>query len=301
MHHDEFFTLAGGRRLAWCRYGDAGGSPLYVFHGFPGSRLQAALLHEPARRAGISLVAPDRPGFGRSAFDARRTVLSWADDVAQLADHLGHRRFGVLGISCGGAYALACAHRMPKRLDYVGLLAGMGPMDLPAIRRDQLPVLTAMFALARTAPMLAAPLLIADLLLFRGSAERAVRVLASMLSPPDRRALAADAGVAAAFGASLAEAYAGGLRGALREAHLIGRERGFALCDIMVPVHVYQGGHDRHVPPAMGRHIAETVPNGRLRWYPDEGHLSIVIRAIDDVLTDLAAARSPRHAEPTPA
>jgi hypothetical protein len=44
MSHDECLALTDGRRLAWWRYGDAGGSPLYVLHGLPGSRLQATAL-----------------------------------------------------------------------------------------------------------------------------------------------------------------------------------------------------------------------------------------------------------------
>jgi len=95
-------ALSDGRLLAYQCYGQVDGRPLYFFHGFPGSRLQAALLHEQALAAGVCLVAPDRPGFGRSTPDPQRTISGWSADVAQLADHLGHERFGVLGVSCGG-------------------------------------------------------------------------------------------------------------------------------------------------------------------------------------------------------
>ena len=101
-----------------------------VFHGLPGSHVQASLLDKHARRAGVRLIAPDRPGFGGSPPAPDRTILSWTHDVQQLADHLGLARFGVLGISCGGAYALACAHELGERLHYTGLIAGMGPMDV---------------------------------------------------------------------------------------------------------------------------------------------------------------------------
>jgi len=289
MHDFELLTLKDGRKLAFRRYGRRDGRPLYFFHGFPGCRLQAALVHAQAEAAGVSLIAIDRPGFGRSSFAPKRTIPSWPDDVAQLADRLGHRRFGVVGVSCGGAYALACAHRMRQRLEYVGLFAGMGPMDIAAIRAGQLPALTAMFALARIRPLLAAPFLVLDRLMFRVSPERAVRALAGMLTLPDRELLGNDAQVRRAFGASLAEAYAQGVAGALREAHLIGSARGFALEDIAGPVHVYQGGVDRHVPPAMGRYLAATIPQGRLHFHPQEGHLSILVNRFGDCLRDFQA------------
>lgn len=279
-------ALPGGRVLAWACHGAPAGRPLYAFHGFPGCRLQAALLHEQALAAGVCLVAPDRPGFGASSPAPRRTLLDWPADVAALADHLGHRRFGVLGISCGGAYALACASAMPARIAYAGLLAGIGPMDLPAIRAGQLPALKLLFCLARAHPWLAGPLLLADAGLFRRNPAKALDALASLLAEPDRRLLAENPPLRERFAASFVEAYRQGIGGAMTEAAVIARPRGFRLEDIAIPVHVYQGGLDRHVPPAMGRHIAQALPQGRLRFYPDEGHLSIVVNRFADCLGD---------------
>ena len=279
-------ALPGGRVLAWACHGAPAGRPLYAFHGFPGCRLQAALLHEQALAAGVCLVAPDRPGFGASSPAPRRTLLDWPADVAALADHLGHRRFGVLGISCGGAYALACASAMPARIAYAGLLAGIGPMDLPAIRAGQLPALKLLFCLARAHPWLAGTLLLADAGLFRRNPAKALDALASLLAEPDRRLLAENPPLRERFAASFVEAYRQGIGGVMAEAAVIARPRGFRLEDIAIPVHVYQGGLDRHVPPTMGRHIAQALPQGRLRFYPDEGHLSIVVNHFADCLGD---------------
>src|SRR5690606_26110725 len=157
MMQPESFPLRDGRQLAYQHYGSPRGPALLVFHGLPGCRLQAALLDEPARRCGIRLIAADRPGVGRYSPAPRRSILTWSDDVAQLADHLGLERCGVLGISCGGPYALACALRLPSRLSFVGLVAGMGPMDSPALRRGQHPALRLLFGLARLHPALTTP------------------------------------------------------------------------------------------------------------------------------------------------
>lgn len=248
--------------------------------------MQAALVHRQALAANVCLIAADRPGFGRSAPAPKRTIVGWADDVAQLADHLNHRRFAVLGISCGGPYALACAWRLPERLDYVGLLAGIGPMNVPALKQGQLPILRVMFSLARLTPKLITPFLLLDYALFRSNPDRAVRVLASMLSKPDQELIASDPQLAAEFGASLAESYRQGIGGAMREAHLIGSGLDFALEEIRIPVHIYQSGADRHVPPAMGQYMAEKIPDCRMVLYPDEGHISIVVNRFQDCLRD---------------
>ena len=204
-------ALPGGRVLAWACHGAPAGRPLYAFHGFPGCRLQAALLHEQALAAGVCLLAPAPPGFGASSPAPRPTPLHWPPAVAALAAPLGHRRFGVLGISCGGAYALACASAMPARIAYAGLLAGIGPMDLPAIRAGQLPALKVLFGLARAHPLLASPMLLADAWLFRRNPAKALDTLASLLAEPDRRLLEADAPVRERFAASFVEAYRQGI------------------------------------------------------------------------------------------
>lgn len=279
--------LPDGRHLAYTAYGLREGRPVYFFHGFPGSRLQAALGHEQAVEAGVCLVAFDRPGFGRSDWVDAPSVDHVIADVSHLADHLGHRRFAALGISCGGPYALASARLMPTRVTGVGLLAGMGPMNLPSLRADQMPLLRFMFAAARTWPWFMAPLLLLDRAMFRRDAVRAVEMLSKALPEPDRLLLARDARVRQRFGDSLAEAYRQGIRASLAEARRIATQGVAQLRDITCPVHVYQGSADRHVPVAMGQYLASHLPAGRLHLRLEEGHLSIVTRCFAECLQSL--------------
>lgn len=279
--------LADGRELAYALYGAPGGRPVHFFHGFPSSRRLAALVHGKALAAGVCLVAADRPGFGRSTPLPGRTLADWPADVAALADHLGHDCFDVVGISCGGAYALACAAAMPARVRRVALMAGMGPMDIRAIRRRQHPALRLMFALARIHPLLASPIFLMDRSVFRGERERALAMMDSMMTLPDREALAANPGADGQFIASMAEAYRQGIGAAMQEARLIALPRPYRLEDIRVPVHVFQGAIDRHVPMSMGEYLAKTLPRGRLHAYSGEGHLSIVLNRFDECLAVL--------------
>jgi pimeloyl-ACP methyl ester carboxylesterase len=290
--------LPDGRHLAFCVYGLRGGRPVYFFHGFPGSRLQAALGHEQAVEAGVSLVAFDRPGFGMTDWANAPTVDHVIADVSNLADHLGHARFGVLGVSCGGPYALASARLMPTRVTAVGLLAGMGPMNLPSLRAEQLPLLRFMFAAARNAHWVNAPLLLADRIMFRFDAMRAVEMLSKALPEPDRMLLANDSLVRRRFADSLEEAYRQGIRASLAEARRIAKQGVDQLVGIECPVHVYQGSLDRHVPVAMGEYLASNLPGGRLHFRPGEGHLSIVTRCFSECLSALAESEGSARATP---
>ena len=129
----EVLRLSDGRRLGYAGYGDCHGAPVMFFHGTPGSRRVARWADQAARRHGIRLIAPDRPGFGLSDFQPGRTLGAWPKDVVELADALRLERFAVAGVSGGGPYVAACAWRLADRLSHAGIISGMGPIDDPAL------------------------------------------------------------------------------------------------------------------------------------------------------------------------
>ena len=157
---------------------------------------------------------------------AGRTVLSW-DDLTRLADHLGRRPFSVWSEFPRGSSRPACAHRLPQRLDYVGLVAAIGQWTPLAIR-PKLPVLRSQLCSWRALPSGAAG---GKPTARHGPAPCSVLSPSGrcagwrgMLSGPDQRKLLARIPQSFPFGASLAEAYAGGLRGALRRGRTLDRE-----------------------------------------------------------------------------
>ena len=121
--------LPDGRHLGLTRYGNPAHRPVVFQHGFGSSGLElppeAALL----ARLRLQILAPDRPGVGRSSVYRRLTFPSFADDVAALLDALGLRQpVGVMGWSVGGVHALALAARHPARVAAVQLLSTCLPL-----------------------------------------------------------------------------------------------------------------------------------------------------------------------------
>ena len=94
--------LADGRRLAYDDVGDPDGRPIVYLHGCPDSRLTRHPDDSIAARAGVRLIAVDRPGYGSSDPPADWTLESVAGDVAALVDHLGIDQCAALGWSSGG-------------------------------------------------------------------------------------------------------------------------------------------------------------------------------------------------------
>jgi pimeloyl-ACP methyl ester carboxylesterase len=64
----------------------------------------------------VHIVALDRPGYGESDPDPKRTVKSLALDIEELADELklGHK-FYVVGYSMGGEVIWSCLKYIPHR------------------------------------------------------------------------------------------------------------------------------------------------------------------------------------------
>jgi pimeloyl-ACP methyl ester carboxylesterase len=286
MKGGETLRLEDGRLLGYAVYGDPEGWPIFYFHGFPGSRLEAQLADRVAARMGIRLIALDRPGFGLSDFKPRRTIFEWPDDVVKIADALGINRFATIGVSGGGPYAAACALRIPQRLTAVAIVCGLGPLDTPngtdrMIRTNHL-----IFFLGRRLPWLAKISLWRIAYQVRRNPEGTLRRMIVALPDPDKAVLARPE-VKTAMKDNVVEAFRGGSRGAACELLLYTRPWGFLLEDIATRVNLWHGEQDVSVPPTMGQYQARTIPNCRAIFYPGEGHFSLVINHMEEVLSGL--------------
>ncbi|MEP7378111.1 MAG: alpha/beta hydrolase, partial [Chloroflexota bacterium] len=62
---------------------------------------------------------------------------------------------------------------------------------------------------------------------------------------------------------------------------------GFSLESIQVPVHIWQGEHDRLVPWSHGQWLAEHIPGARFNLAKGEGHFSLGVANRDQILDAL--------------
>jgi pimeloyl-ACP methyl ester carboxylesterase len=127
----DIIATRTGRPLEVKEYGDPRGHPAFFFHGLIGSHYQAAYIAQQARQLGLRVIAPNRPGVGRSQFVERQSALEAVPDVEDMAAALDLDQFSVIGISGGTPYALACLHRLPSRIRTTTIISGMGPARLP--------------------------------------------------------------------------------------------------------------------------------------------------------------------------
>lgn len=293
--NDGTITLRDGRALAYAEYGDPAGKPVFYFHGFPGSRLEANLASAAAADTRVRLIAVDRPGYGRSDFKAGRRILDWPDDVTDLADGLHIDRFAALGVSGGGPYLCACALKLTRRITRAGIFCGLGPLDRRGATRGMLSanrmLLDLVGRLPWTAPLMAR--LVTTMML--RSPEVAMTQFARRLPDVDR-AFLSDPASRRVFIESYHEALRGGARGAAWDLRLYTRSWGFAQDEIEMPVHFWHGERDTIVPPSMARTQLGALHDGRARFFPGDAHFSVVFSNAREMLQLLTSEQAPDRA-----
>ena len=70
----------------------------------------------PRRRRGFASIGIDRPGYGLSTPQPDRTIAGWVPEALTVMDSLDIDQFFTVGVSTGGAYALALAALEPDRV-----------------------------------------------------------------------------------------------------------------------------------------------------------------------------------------
>lgn len=281
--------LADGRTIACLGLGDATGPPVLYFHGYPGSRLEARVAAAATARLRLRLLAVDRPGFGESTFQHGRRIGDWPADIAAVADSLGLGRFSIIGVSGGAPYALACAASLSERLDRVALLCPLGPLGVVGGTRGMILQDRLLLALASHTPPIARAVVYLIANRMRRGPDRSLDFMMTGLQAPDRD-LFADPGYRSLMTQSMVQAVRQGGRGAAWELMLIARPWDFRLEDVHMRVSLWQGLEDQILPPRMARGLAAALPACDTRYIPGEGHLSLVVHHIGELLEQLSPA-----------
>ena len=287
MKQTQFLILSDKRKLCYAEYGDDSGFPVLYCHGFPASRLEARLADSEARRQGVRIIAVDRPGFGRSDFMAARTMLDWPEDVRALMKHLRIEKFSVIGVSGGAPHAMSCAVRLSEHIYKVGLVSGLGYLgDMHSAEQLRKPftlIVKLFISSAATGHLMVKHLIGRLLKAFPGFA---LTMIKNLSSEQDKQLLS-DPVIRSCIYASLKEAFYQGSGGPAWEFYLYTKPWGFDIRSISAETYLWHGDLDRTVPVIMAKRHAELIPRAHLTLFPNEGHFSVPIRHVDEILQTL--------------
>ena len=274
---DHAFEYGRDLKLVYRCYGDPDGSPVFYFHGWPGSRFEGQLFDALARDHQCLLIAPERPGYGRSTSPQHLSLTQWADLIKGLADHLCLERFSVIGLSGGGPHACATMACLPKRVRRGCLLVPMGPFHAKLGVMRMNPVQRLMAESTPFFPMLTQIALKALCPFARSAPGLVFSVMRHLLLPScDQRALDVP-GLQHILVKNMAEALSGGAQGMYQDGLRFLEPWHSTLATIQCPVKIWHGHDDNIVPVEFGRYLAEMIPNIEASWLPDEGHFSVPV------------------------
>lgn len=290
MDSSQSLELESGRLLGYAEYGVEGGFPVFYFHGYPGSRLEAALMEDRWAQQGIHVISVDRPGLGLSDYQADRAILDHTEDVTELATHLELDRFGVLGVSGGGPYALACAFKIPRdQLSGCAVVSGSGPYHLTqkGMGRGE----RNMLSIARNMPWVFRFLLWLQLGRNVGRDawwESSYAGLVAGAPKPDERVLS-DPRVKENIKAKTVEAFRQGSKGLVHDFRPYSEHWGFELSEIPAETRVslFHGELDRNVPVSIAKTVSEQIPHCEAHFFPDEGHMSLYMNRFEEIINSL--------------
>jgi len=277
----EFWEHAPGLSLAWNEFGAPDGAPVFYYHGWPSSRLQARLAHNLASERGLRLIAMDRPGMGKSTLVRDRRLEDWPELMGRFADHLGIAKFGQLGVSGGGPYVLACAAMIPERLTRSAVLAGMVPLPLLGHGRRGLHPLYRMLIPLRKLP---APLCTLG---FHTAALACkcrpdvppMSLLLQSLAEEDRAIMLGVPGIWDVLTKSFTEGVCGpsGGQGVMTDAEIYLRMPGFGAEQNTHPIRYWHGADDKNIPISLVERLCEILPRAELEAVDGLGHFSLAV------------------------
>jgi pimeloyl-ACP methyl ester carboxylesterase len=283
-------STADGRSLDVVSSGAAGSKALFVHVGTPSGAIADEHAIRVAAERGLRYVTYARPGYGDSTRRPGRAVADCVEDVRAIARALGLDRLLVVGISGGGPHALACAALAPDLVTACAPIGSVAPFDAEGL--DFLagmgPENVVEFGLAVEGEDALRPYLEREAEVFGAvSGEQVAAALGGLVDEVDRAALSGP--YADLIAAQCREALRTGIWGWLDDDLAFARAWGVPLDAVRVPVTIWQGAHDRMVPFEHGRWLADHVAGARAELLPDEGHLSLEVTRLGDIVDRLVA------------
>ena len=263
--------LKDGRSLGFSEYGKAGGTPLFLFHGTPGSRVFNRFENASwIEQSGMRVITPERPGYGLSDPAPGRTINDWATDVRELADYLNMDQFHVAGGSGGGPYALACAIHMPTRVLSATLFSSGAPPEFVRLSKDMQGGNRIIFFMAKHAPFLLKPIFAVTANTVRKHPDKYWAGIIAKSPEWDRKIIEKQNSDTLIMHAK--EAFRQGVDGAYHDILLVSHPWDLDLDKISVPVFMWHGTADTLMPISAARAFSKMIPECETHFIPGAGH-----------------------------
>jgi len=283
--------LKDGRKLAYEEYGDTKGKPVFLFHGLHSSRLEGTIVANKMEDNTVRLIAIDRAGMGQSTFQENRTLFNTVDDVLTLAEHLHIDTFSVIGTSSGAKYALACAYKIPHKLQGVYCLSSGVPTEF--VNEDMSKVNRIALKFLQRFPSFIKPIFWLSYARLSQDNKHVDAFLGNIVMPLDKLDkdfLFKNKEIKEQFLLQCRESYTQGVQGNAYDIRfdILENGWGFDVKDIAFKfIAFYHGTKDLGCPLSMTREFVKEIDCAVLHEVDGEGHLTTIFSVLDDVLEEI--------------
>jgi pimeloyl-ACP methyl ester carboxylesterase len=287
MNLNQTLMLEDGRTLGYAEAGDPKGKALFLCHGLHSSRLEVKMFHQEMLEANIRVLSIDRLGMGLSTFKENWQLLDVVNDIEALANSLNIENFSVLGTSSGAKYALACAYKIPKRLNACYLISSCTPIEF---MNDDMPKNMHVFTkVLQKSSWLLKPLFWLSYGRYTKEYKNADKFLGNITLPLKKvdKDLLKDEQIKKEFWEIFSESYRQGSKAVAYDARfdILENSWGFKVEDIkMKNIHFWHGKLDGGIPLSMTKAMSLEIEGAIFKVFEEEGHLSIFFNKLDEVL-----------------
>jgi hypothetical protein len=184
--------------------------------------------------------------------------------MAHFVTALGYRSsaFGVVGVSGGAPYALACLGCLSDRITQAALVSGHTPLGAPGAGRGNQ---DRRIELIARRPRLAKVAIGAIIRQLHRRPERVLERVAGEAAASDRQLLLGNAANRTGFLASLRAASRSGPAPIVADVSLLAGNWGYRLNSLPpAPISIWQGGCDPITPPSMGHYFHSQLVGSEL-------------------------------------
>ncbi|MFL5642180.1 MAG: alpha/beta fold hydrolase [Chloroflexota bacterium] len=291
---DHRLTRPDGRIVAWSESGVADGRPLLRVPGTPGSRFSLRADRTPWVERGLRVITTERPGYGASTRLEGRKFIEHSDDLAAILDSLGIDALPVGGGSGASPHILDFAFRHPDRVTAATILVGAAPLE-----PDEAEAMIDLNALEyrlyhegrfdelwRISTEMREEILADPLAGFRGAMASSTAVDRAIIEDPTWQR---------GFLVAIVESLGQGPGGWYDEGLAMAGPWGIPFESIETDITWWHSDGDRNAPLSAARRVVDTLPNARLRVWPDAGHLTPYLHEpeiLDELLSRAAASAS---------
>ena len=279
----SLITLRNGKKIGFAIYGNKKNSPIFYFHGWPGSRLE--LKNIPLKKKDCFIIALERPGYGLSDPIPKFKIIDWPKIVLEIADRLKIRKFSIIGVSGGAPFALCCASKINKRLKKVAIVCGIAPHNAKGMNKGRI----GMLLHYGKKPIVSWLLLnfLRTRMLNSNLEQSFYRWKQRIpLAKSDAKLFTINRGMKLIK--NFKEAVKYGTTGVHRDANLYSNYWGFKIKNIKRKIYIWHGDKDLTVPIVTNKFYKKKLKNKEIFIKRGEGHFSICYNFMNQIIKQVS-------------